>query len=200
MGNTDKFDKIADIYDTPERMKIAEVSAEAIREFLVDTENRDAIDFGCGTGLVGMSLLNAFRSMIFLDSSSNMIEQIRHKIAVHQILNAEAICFDLEERSIADVHADYIFMAQVLLHIQNVEPVLSRLREVLNENGHLIIVDFDKNEKIVSDIVHNGFNQNELRGTMRKIGFHNIQSKTFYSGQGLFMGHDASMFVLDSRK
>lgn len=36
MGNTDKFEMIANIYDTPERIQIAKVASDAIREYLVD--------------------------------------------------------------------------------------------------------------------------------------------------------------------
>ena len=32
MGNTDKFEMIANKYDTPERIQIAKVSSDAIRE------------------------------------------------------------------------------------------------------------------------------------------------------------------------
>ncbi|MGN7470673.1 class I SAM-dependent methyltransferase [Brevibacillus sp. SAFN-007a] len=91
-------------------------------------------------------------------------------------------------------------MAQVLLHIRDVEAVLSRLFDVLKEGGHLLIVDFDKNEQVVSAIVHNGFHQAELAALMTKIGYRQIQSKTFYHGRNIFMGQDASMFVLDSQK
>lgn len=68
MGNTEKFEMIANIYDTPERVHIAKVSSEAIRGYIVDTKSKDAIDFGCGTGLVGMNLINDFHSMLFLDT------------------------------------------------------------------------------------------------------------------------------------
>jgi ubiquinone/menaquinone biosynthesis C-methylase UbiE len=200
MGNTDKFEMIANIYDTSERTQIAKVASDAIREYLVDVYNKSAIDFGCGTGLVGMNLLNEFNSMLFLDTSQNMINQIKQKISNSNIQNADTLCFDFEKDSLSDLHADYIFMAQVLLHINDVELVLSRLYDVLNVGGHLLIVDFNKNEEIVSDMVHNGFDQVELTDIMTKIGFRNIQSKTFYSGSKIFMGHDASMFVLDSQK
>ena len=200
MGNTDKFEMIADIYDTPERVQIAKVSSNAIREFIVDAKDKNAIDFGCGTGLIGMNLLNEFHSMLFLDTSQNMINQIKQKISGSSIRNAATVCFDFEKDSLSDLHADYIFMAQVLLHIQDVALVLSRLYEVLNERGHLLIVDFDKNEKIVSDMVHNGFDQLELTDIMAQIGYRDIQSKTFYTGSKLFMGHDASLFILDSQK
>ncbi|MBP1965702.1 class I SAM-dependent methyltransferase [Paenibacillus aceris] len=200
MGNTDKFEMIANIYDTPERIQIGKVSSDAIREYLVGTDSKNAIDFGCGTGLVGMSLLSDFNSMLFLDTSQNMINQIQQKISDFNIQNVDTLCFDFEKDDLSDLHADYIFMAQVLLHIKDVEFVLSRLFDVLNEGGHLLIVDFNKNEKVVSDIVHNGFDQEKLTDIMTKIGYRNIQSKTFYNGSKIFMGHDASMFILDSQK
>lgn len=50
MGNTDKFEMISNNYDTSERVQIAMVSSDAIKEYLVDTKSKDAIDFGCGTG------------------------------------------------------------------------------------------------------------------------------------------------------
>ena len=200
MGNTDKFEIIADRYDTPERIQIAKVSSDAIREYVVDAKSKNAIDFGCGTGLVGMNLRNDFNSMLFLDTSQNMIHQIEQKISNSNIQNAATLCFDFEKDSLSDLHADYIFMVQVLLHIKDFELVLSRLYETLEENGHLIIVDFDKNEKITSDMVHNGFEQAELTDVMTKIGYKGIQSKTIYSGSKIFMGQDASLFVLDSHK
>lgn len=200
MGNTDKFEMIANVYDTPERIQIAKISSDAIQEYLVDTKTKNAIDFGCGTGLVGMNLLNNFSSILFLDTSQNMINQIKQKVSDLNIQNADTVCFDFEKQSLSDLNADYIFMVQVLLHISDAEIVLSRLYDVLNEGGHLLIVDFNKNEQIVSDIVHNGFDQIELANIMTKIGYKNVQSKTFYTGSKIFMGQDASMFILDSQK
>ena len=200
MGNTDKFEMIANIYDTPERIHIAKVSVDAIREYVVDATSKNAIDFGCGTGLVGMNLLNDFHSVLFLDTSQNMINQIRQKISDLDIQNVDTLCFDFEQEALSDLHVDYIFMAQVLLHINDVELVLSRLCQVLKEDGHLLIVDFNKNEKIVSDMVHNGFEQIKLTDIMTQIGYRDIQSKTFYTGSKIFMGHYASLFILDSQK
>ena len=200
VGNTDKFEMIANIYDTSERVQIAKVSSDAIREYLVDAKSKTAIDFGCGTGLVGMNLLNDFNSILFVDTSQNMIDKIKQKITDFNIQNVDTLCFDFETTTLSNLHADYIFMAQVLLHIDDVELVLSRLFDVLNLGGHLLIVDFNKNEEIVSDMVHNGFDQEKLIDLMSKIGYKKIQSKTFYTGSKIFMGHDASLFILDSQK
>lgn len=200
MGNTDIFEMMATRYDNSERIQIAKVASDAIREYVVDAKNKNAIDFGCGTGLVGMNLLDDFNSILFLDTSQNMIDQMKQKITEFDIQNADTLCFDFEKEGRSDLHADYIFMAQVLLHIDNIELVLSRLYDVLNVGGHLLIVDFNKNENVVSDKVHNGFDQENLIELMSKIGYREIQYKTIYSGNKIFMNQDASLFILDSQK
>jgi ubiquinone/menaquinone biosynthesis C-methylase UbiE len=200
MGNTDAFEIIANKYDTSERIKIAKITSNTIREYIVNGKDKSAIDFGCGTGLIGMNLLSDFKRMIFLDTSPKMLEQINQKIADSNIRNADTLCFDFETAFRSDIHADYIFMAQVLLHINDVELILSRLYEVLNPEGHLLMVDFNKNEEIISDKVHNGFEQEKLIALMTKIGFKGIKSKTFYNGNKIFMNQDASLFILDAKK
>ena len=200
MGNTDKFDLIANSYDTPERVQIAKVSADAIRECLRDSKNKDAIDFGCGTGLVGINLLGEFKELLFLDTSHNMLDIIDRKIADIKAVSASTLCFDLEKSAIPNIRADYVFMVQVLLHIRDYEPVLAKLYNILDNKGHLLIVDFNKNDKIISDMVHNGFDQDQLEKTLAKIGFKDIYGKTFYTGSKMFMGQDASLFIMEARK
>ncbi|SEM62855.1 class I SAM-dependent methyltransferase [Paenibacillus sp. OV219] len=200
MGNTDIFEAMAGKYDTTERIQIAKVASNAIREYIENGTDKSAIDFGCGTGLVGLNLLDDFGHIIFLDSSPNMLEQINLKIADAGIQNASTLCFDFETGFSSEIRADYIFMAQVLLHIRDVEHILSKLYEVLNPGGHLLIVDFDKNENVSAEMVHNGFDQGALNDLMSKIGFKDISSKTVYSGSKIFMNQDASLFIMDARK
>lgn len=200
MGNTDKFEMIADQYDTPERVQIAKLSSDAVRAYLVDTKGKSAMDFGCGTGLIGLDLIGDFASMLFVDTSLKMIHRVEKKIANAKIPNATTLCFDMEKDSLLGLNVDYICMAQVLLHIGDVELILSRLYDVLHQGGHLLIVDFDQNDKVISELVHPGFDQTELSNTMRKLGYQDIGTRTFYTGSKIFMGQDASMFVLDARK
>lgn len=118
MGNTDIFEKMASRYDTEERINIARKSADAIRSYLENSKDKQAMDFGCGTGLVGINLLEEFESILFVDSSQNMIHQMDRKIKDFEIKNASTLYFDFEKEISIDVRADYIFMSQVLLHIK----------------------------------------------------------------------------------
>lgn len=200
MGNIEKFNYIANQYDTPERVAIAKIIADTIRAYVQNGKEKDAIDYGCGTGLIGIQLLNDFQSMLFIDASSNMIEQVKQKIDQLNINNATMLCCDFETQSSTDLRADYVIVVQTLLHIKEIEPVLSQLYHVLNKGGHLLIVDFDKNDSVVSDDVHNGFEQGFLINTMKKLGFTNVNAETFYHGNKLFMNRDASLFIMDAMK
>lgn len=200
MGNTKQFDAIAGSYDTPERIHTAKISADAIRGYLADTKDKDAMDFGCGTGLVGINLLHEFKSMLFVDSSQNMLDVLEQKLAHLKLPNASALYLDLEASERPLIQADYIFMVQVLLHIKDFASVLSALYDMMPFGGHLLIVDFDKNDQVVSEMVHPGFDQEQLKQVLQKIGYQNIHSKTFYSGSRIFMGQDASLFILDAEK
>jgi ubiquinone/menaquinone biosynthesis C-methylase UbiE len=129
-----------------------------------------------------------------------MLRIIDQKIFDSSAHNASTLCFDFETSAHPSIRADYIFMAQVLIHIQDFESVLSKLYDILNFEGHLLIIDFNKNADVVSDMVHNGFEQEKLKEIISKIGYRNIKSKTFYSGRKLFMDKDASLFILHAKK
>lgn len=73
MGNTDKFEMIANNYDTAERIQIAKISSKAIREYLVETKDKA------------------------LDTSQDMINQAKKKLSHDNIQNADTLCFDFEK-------------------------------------------------------------------------------------------------------
>ncbi len=196
----DIFEQMATQYDTEERKNIAHIAAQRIRAEIEDAKTLSAMDYGCGTGLVGLELIDLFRDMLFVDTSPQMITQVQRKLEKAHITTARTLCSDFCVELPSDVKADYVFMSQVLLHVKNYQLLLTRLHTVLNPNGHLIIVDFDKNQRIVSDLVHNGFEQPELKKLLEQIGFSSITAGTFYHGQKMFMKEDASLFLLHARK
>ncbi len=200
MGNTEKFDQMATKYDNAERTFIADISGAAIRDVLEldNTQYKNALDFGCGTGIVGLNLRDMFDKVYFLDTSLNMLMVVNEKLKIMGIESAETLHLDLEQENHLDFEfkVDCIFMCQVLLHIKDYAPVLNKLKNMLNPNGVLLIVDFDKNPDISSDLVHNGFNQEELRKEIKSFGFKKVESKNFYTGENIFMNQTATMFVL----
>jgi ubiquinone/menaquinone biosynthesis C-methylase UbiE len=198
--NIEKFDAIASQYDTAERIESANIVLGALREYVREGKNKSALDYGCGTGLVGLRLLDSFGSLLLMDASANMVDVVNGKIARLGADNVTAICCNFMEAYPTDVHVDYIIVVMVLLHEKDTRTLLSRLSMALNPGGHLIIVDFDTNDRVTSELVHPGFDQRELAAILRGLSFVKMESKTFYQGERLFMNQDASLFILDAVK
>jgi predicted TPR repeat methyltransferase len=199
VANIENFDAIADDYDTSERVQVAKLCAEAIRGFLPRrAKSKTAVDFGCGTGLVGLELVNEFRATVFIDASENMVRRVLQKTS--GLGNASALCVDLENAKRLPVRADCILAVQVLLHIRGTDAILAKLRDSLNDGGRLIVVDFVKTPSVKSDLVHNGFDVSGFGKSLEAIGFTDIASRVFYMGEKIFMGQDASLFVIAATK
>lgn len=208
MGNTEKFQMMAHQYDTADRIVNAELSADMIREAFdaKEAKGKNAMDFGCGTGLVGLSLLDVFDSMTFLDTSSNMLEIVAKKVeanmdgASSDQNRIKLLCVDLEADNAIEGSWDVIFMVQVLLHVSDPMALLAKLYRHISPSGKLIIIDFDENEAVKSDLVHAGFNQTVLAKGLEQLGFKGITSKTFYEADNLFMKQRASQFIMVAEK
>lgn len=200
MGNTQQFEKMASRYDNSDRIHIAKLAADAIREILVDTKQKTAMDFGCGTGLIGLNLIDEFDSVLFVDTSANMLEQVNHKIKASNLQKAATLNLNLEEETPEQAKVDYIMMSQVLLHINDYQSVLTKLYDILNPSGQLIIIDYNWNEAVQSDLIHPGFDQVGLKSVLAKIGFRTIESKTIHSDNALLMGQTASLFRMNGQK
>ena len=123
------FDEIAEGYDTDRRIKRSKAIADEIRLHAgscLNGHKKIALEYGCGTGLVGLNLINDFDSIIFVDSSVKMIEQVKQKLLNLGITSSYAICCDFLTDMPKDFKVDYIFTSLVLHHIKDVKLILSR--------------------------------------------------------------------------
>lgn len=200
METRDIFQRAAKVYDTPERIRVANIIAGEIRRELTDTQYRCGMDYGCGTGLVGLALMDLFDALLFVDTAPQMIEQVQEKLQRTGVKGAQTMSGDFCAEVPAGIGVDCIFMSQVLLHVKEYKTLLPRLYDMLNPRGGLIIVDFDKNEKVNSDLVHNSFVQAELSALLTQLGFSSVISRTFYHGEKIFMNQDASIFLMHAVK
>jgi ubiquinone/menaquinone biosynthesis C-methylase UbiE len=136
---------------------------------------------------------------LLVDSSKQMLEVAKAKISHKGITNSKVIYSDFTQET-PELKADIVLMSLVLLHIPDIKKILQELYNILNNGGKLIIIDFDKNDKINHPKVHNGFSHEELKKRLFEVGFQSIEIKTFYQGNRIFMNQDASMFISSSIK
>lgn len=178
------FDKEAAAFDTPRRIKRAKKIANEISKY-IPAGALSAIEFGCGTGLVGIELVERFLSIIFIDSSQCMIDKVNEKIAKKE--NAFTICADILSGLQRLDSVDVIFSSMVLHHINDIEEAFSKLNGLLKEDGVLIFIDLDREDgsfhaNEVGFNGHNGFDHEYIYAALKKTGYHNMQIETFYYG------------------
>lgn len=194
------FNQMAKKYDTEDRIKLANIIAGEIKKVLAGKQYHSILDYGGGTGLVTFQLADQFEKGWLIDASQEMIQVAQGKIEKQQLTHFEAVEFNLVEDDGLDLNADVIILSLVLLHVPDIGPLLQKLSTMLNPNGMLIIVDFDKNERIQHPKVHNGFTKEEISSVLNDAGFQNIEMNTFHHGNHIFMKQDASLFIATSTK
>ncbi|MRI86454.1 methyltransferase domain-containing protein [Aerococcaceae bacterium WS4759] len=199
IGNTEQFDKMALRYDSPERIQIANIISEAMRDKITVGERVKAMDFGCGTGLIGLNLHDEFDEWVFVDASKEMLKQVDEKLAVLPI-NARTLQIDLENTTAEQEHFSCIVMSQVLLHIQDYQSVLKKLLDLLAPGGQLLIADFDENPNVQSDLVHPGFDRSKLASGLEDLGLEEVAAEIIYQADNLFMKQRAALFLMSGFK
>ncbi|MDQ0862283.1 class I SAM-dependent methyltransferase [Bacillus sp. V2I10] len=193
------FEQMAKRYDTEERIELAKVIVKEVRPELRNSKSKSLIDYGSGTGLISLELSDLVDSILLVDSSKQMLEVAKAKISHKGITNSKVLYSDFTQET-PELKADIVLMSLVLLHIPDTKKILHELFNILNNGGKLIIIDFDKNDKINHPKVHNGFSHEELKKRLSEVGFKSIEIKTFYHGNRIFMNQDASMFISSSIK
>lgn len=193
------FEQMAKRYDSDERKELARIVAEEVKPEVQDSRSKSLIDYGSGTGLVGLALADRVESILLVDSSQQMLEVAQAKISRGGITNAEVLLTDFTQES-PELQADIVLVSLVLLHVPDTKKILQELYNVLTEDGKLIIIDFDKNEKVTHPKVHNGFVHEELKQLLSEVGFKDIEIRNFYSGKNIFVNEDATMLISTSRK
>lgn len=188
MGHIQKFNQLASHYDSEKNIEMAKYASEAIRQYIEDDYSKTMADIGCGTGLIGLDLVEHFSSVYFVDGSESMLGEVKRKLAAANIKNAGVIQLDLEDQVNLPYKVDTMVLSLVLHHISNRQSFIKKLYDNLTENGQLLIIEMAAQQN------HHGISKEALIADVEGVGFHSVQTETFYN-----MGHD-NRFILSARK
>ena len=173
------FDAVAGSWDEePRRVKVATEVAAAIRKTLNLSTAWDALDMGCGTGLVTLSLAPQLGSITGIDSSSAMLDKLREKVKASGITNVKTALCDLSAGQLPEGKFHLIISAMTLHHIKDPETLLSSLRSRLYQGGWVALADLEAEDGSFHEdptgVFHHGFSRTELMSLLATSGFVSI--------------------------
>ena len=175
------FDEVAKDWD---KNLVHLIRAEAIANKMLNSipikKSMKALEFGAGTGLLGIELKNYFNEITLMDNSVEMNNIAVSKIQKAGINNIKTIVFDLEKNKYIDEKFDIIYSQMSLHHVVNIEEIILKFHEMLNPKGFLSIADLYKEDGTFHDDdqkVQFGFEPEDLVNMLKKSGFKNVEYK-----------------------
>ncbi len=151
-----------------ENPQVIESSLRFVRElethFTFETEY-SVLDFGCGTGLVGLAFADRVKSMVMVDRSPAMLSVLREKITSRELSNVTLLEGDLTEIDHCQSDIDLVFSLMALHHVENIPEVLNTFHGILKPKGTVIIGDLVQEDGSFhggDHIEHHGFSTESL--------------------------------------
>ncbi len=177
------FDKEAAAWDeNPGRVKLANDVADAIIREARPTSVMDALDYGCGTGLVTLRLQPLVRSIIGADSSPGMLGMLEAKTKKRQLTNVRTSLVDFEHGGILSGQFHLIVSSMTLHHVRDTALLFKQWCELLLPGGALAVADLDTEDGSFhgdnTGVRHLGFDRRHLGGLLRNAGFSSVRDTT----------------------
>ncbi len=184
---TSRFDDAAACWDAePRRVELAKHVGEAILRQVRPTCEMDVLDYGCGTGLLGLFLLPHVRSVAGADSSPGMLKVLDAKIRSSGLTGMHAECLDLTRDPPGVTRYHLITANMVLHHVDQIETLLAAFYQMLLPGGCLAVADLDKEPGLfhgrdaAESVYHHGFDRNVLKDRFCRAEFADVEDATVH--------------------
>ncbi len=205
--NHDEFVRKADKWDSnPERLRVADEFAAEVEKLVEMNPQSEILDFGCGTGLVGLRFAKRVKTLYMLDTSTAMLGILEEKLADRDFGNVQVISDSLQEAGLPEEKIDAVFTSMAMHHVKDVPEVLVAINAVLKKGGQLIIGELlpeDGSFHGENPVAAKGFKPEEFAALLEKAGFIVVQ----HYNHGLMSKPDKDAvlrqyekFVLEARK
>lgn len=196
-----EFDARARSWDqNPGHLKRAEAVAADIKAALsacglLERPGLRGLEYGAGTGTLGLLLRDVFAELIMMDASREMVRVMEEKCRALE----QEVQDGQQKRSAAELHPVFMnleqeewtgapvavaFALMVMHHVGELELVLRRLYNLLDEEGCLIVVDLQAEDGSFhgEDFDgHLGFEPKRFSALLKDLGFTRVDHHICYT-------------------
>lgn len=179
------FDERAKDWDSdPKKVERARVVADAIRKAIQLSTSMNALEYGCGTGLLSFALQSDLGQITLADSSQGMLDVLSEKINEAGVTNMRPVRLDLTNDPLPDEHYQLTYSLLTLHHVHDAKSIIPKFHALLESNGYLLVADLDKEDGSFhtdgTTDVHKGFERAELQKWVEDAGFGNVMFSTAF--------------------
>jgi 2-polyprenyl-3-methyl-5-hydroxy-6-metoxy-1,4-benzoquinol methylase len=177
------FDKEALQWDAnPGQVKLAYEVADAIIREAELSRDMDALDFGCGTGLVTLRLQPKVRTITGADSSPGMLGVLQEKIRSQGLTNVQTRLVDFEKGGRVEGAFHLVVSSMTMHHVKDTTGLFRQWHDLLLPGGLLAAADLDTEDGSFhgdnTGVFHFGFDRDDLKKLLQLSGFHDIRAVT----------------------
>ena len=170
------FNKEAASWDASTmRVGLADQVARSIMKHVELTKDIDALDFGCGTGLVALGLCQHLGSITGIDNATGMLEVFKAKIKQQGYDHVRTQYLDVSSGASLPGHYHLIVSSMALHHVENIHHLLDQFYHVLRPGGCFAIADLAEDGGLFHDhpagVFHHGFDFEKLKTLFQESGF-----------------------------
>ena len=158
------------------RVKNAKGIAELIVKNIKLDKSMELMDFGAGTGLLSYFIAPFVKKIVAVDNSPSMLMEFENKCDEFSC-ETEVIEKDLSSETL-DRKFNGIISSMTIHHLEDTAALLSKLYDMLDEDGFIAIADLDSEDgSFHSDntgVFHYGFDRHLLAEYAQKAGFKDV--------------------------
>lgn len=177
------FESVAARWDSnPTRVRIATDVAATIKRQVALQADMAVLDYGCGTGLLGLQLLPHVATLTGADSSPAMLEVLAQKKGALGLHNVASQLVDFEHGAHASGSYDLIVSSMVMHHVPDTAALFQEWRRLLKNGGQVACADLDSEDGAFhgdnTGVFHLGFDREHLRTLLQAAGFDAVRDTT----------------------
>lgn len=182
------FDQVAASWDEkPQRRILAEAVTSAISNSIQLHQELEVMEYGCGTGLVGLQLAKKVGHLTAVDTSAGMLEELQKKSQSMGLENVTPNLISSDRWTLPATAFDLVFSSMVLHHITETEPLLGHLLQTLKPGGFLALADLEQEDGTFhgdpTGVAHHGFDLKALKTMLEELGFTELTTQTIHTIQ-----------------
>ena len=178
------FDDKAPTWDAdPVKQERALAVAAALRQRVPLSKNGQALEYGCGTGLLSFALQADLGQITLADSSPGMMAVLEAKIGAARLTHLHPLAVDLMTDPLPVERYDLIYTLMTLHHVPDTVRLLRDFYALLRPGGWLGIADLDQEDGSFHGAGfsgHCGFDREALRAQLLETGFSTVDFSTGY--------------------